>query len=331
MSTIQEKEATPERVSSSSGGSFSARRARFAADGNTAAATAVRAPRDNSPKTAEDMVADAGDLAALPQVVMKVIALTGDTTATAAQIEQVIGSDQALTARILTLANSSYYGLPRRISSLREAVVFLGYKTVRSLATTITAFNVFVGKSDTESLVRRDLWKHALNTALCGKKIASTVSAAGISDEIFTAALLHDIGKTLMQQHLPHQFLAAVDAAKERGVAFHQVEQEFLPVTHAEVGALLATRWNLPPLLVEAIGHHHTPRLAQTSPQTCAAIALASDLANAFGGTSTLTQQGPSLNEEAVTILGLKASALLRVSAACADELRAGSALPNLF
>ena len=95
----------------------------------------------------EDILSGDNDLAALPQVVMRVIDLTADPKATPADLERVIGSDQALAARLLTLANSSYYGLPRRISSLREAVVFLGFKTLRNMAMTITTFNLFLGRS----------------------------------------------------------------------------------------------------------------------------------------------------------------------------------------
>jgi len=324
--------------------SFAARRTRLQADlaaRNEAATVAVTPPVPPPPQTAAELVERAGDLAALPQVVMQVIALTGTTDASAGELERIIASDPAMTARLLTLANSSYYGLPRRISTLREAVIFLGFKTVRHLATTITAFNLFLGKSDGDSLMRRDLWKHSLNAGLCGKLIASAVPNAGVSAEVFTAALLHDIGKSLIHQHLKEPYAHAARAAAERGVPFHAVEREFLPFTHAEAGALLATRWNLPAVLVEAIGHHHTPGQAEADPHTCAAVALASDFANAFGGSTAPspdtagTAETPrpvlSLNEEAVVLLGLRADALHRLSGACAAELRAGSALTSLF
>ena len=325
------------------GETLAARRARLSEEAAArahAAAETLRAPR-----TVRDLISRAGDLAALPQVVLQVITLTGranDVSTT--EIERVIASDPALTARLLTLANSSYYGLPRRISTLREAIVFLGFKSVRNLATAITAFNLFLGKSDESSLLRRDLWKHALNAGLCGKLIASAVPNAGISGEVFTAALLHDIGKTLMQQQMPDPFRQAMQAASARGLYFHDVEAEFFGFTHAEAGALLATRWNLPPILVEAIGYHHQPGAAQSDPKTCAAVALASDFANAFGGPPASTAGSepseaaavveaprPTLNRDALVLLDLKADALYRLSAACAAELRAGSALTALM
>jgi putative nucleotidyltransferase with HDIG domain len=313
--------------------SLAERRARLAAGH----ALANEAARDNCPASIEELVGRAGDLAALPQVVMQVINLTGGAHTHANDIERVVGTDQALTARILTLANSSYYGLPRRISSIREAVVFLGFKTVRNLAMTVTSFSLFLGKSDADSLARRDLWKHSLSAGLCGKLIASAVPTVGISEEVFTAALLHDIGKMLMVQHMAGPFARAMAAARERHIPFHHVEEEFLPFTHAAVGSALATRWNLPPVLVEAIEHHHTPEQAAADPKTCAAVCLASDLANAFDNPAIAPAAGgagnaPSvLNEMAIAILEMKADALHRLSAACADELRAGSALTSLM
>lgn len=315
--------------------SLAERRARLAAE----QASANEASQDKMPKTVADLVDRAGDLAALPQVVMQVIELTGSANATAGEIERVVGSDQALTARILTLANSSYYGLPRRISSIREAVVFLGFKTVRNLAMTVTSFNLFLGKSDAQSLTRRDLWKHSLNAGLCGKLIVSAVPNTGISEEVFTAALLHDIGKMPMIQYLPGLFTRAVTAAHDRRVAFHHVEGDFLPYTHAEVGGALATRWNLPPVLVEAIRCHHAPDQAVGDPKTCAVVCLANDLANAFGSAPAPGESKPArpsgdapiLNEVAIALLEMKADALHRLSAACAAELRAGSALASLM
>ena len=320
--------------------SLAERRARLSAQQAASAGASKSAggvqTQERDPATVAELVARAGDLAALPQVVMQVIHLTGNPNASANGIERIIGSDQALTARILTLANSSYYGLPRRISSIREAVVFLGFKSVRNLAMTVTSFNLFLGKSDEQSLARRDLWKHSLNAGLCGKLIAGAIPNAGISEEVFTAALLHDIGKMLMHQHLSRPFHLALNTAREKRAPFHEVEAEFLPFTHAEVGAALAMHWNLPAVLVEAIGFHHKPGQAAADPKTCAVVTLANDMANLFGDTSQASSPGPDddalpVNEVAVAVLEIKPDALRRIAGACAAELHAGSALASLM
>ncbi len=228
------------------------------------------------------ILAGDNDLAALPQVVMRVIDLTADPKATAADLERVIGSDQALAAKLLTLANSSYYGLPRRISSLREAVVFLGFKTLRNMAMTITTFNLFLGRSDSDSLVRRAVWRHSVDTAQCAKAVVSLlpppVQEEIGTDQAYTVALLHDIGKMALDRSRHALFVTIVGIAETKNLRYSVVERQALPFGHGEIGAALAARWNLPPMLCEAIGFHHTPRAAERNPKLTAAVCLANEI-----------------------------------------------------
>ena len=232
----------------------------------------------------EDILAGDSDLAALPQTVMRVIDLTADPKATAADLERVIGIDQALAARILTLANSSYYGLPRRISSLREAVVFLGFKTLRNMAMTITTFNVFLGRSDTDSLVRRAIWRHSVDTAQCAKAITSlltpTIAEEIGTDQVYTCALLHDIGKMALDRSRHALFTALLGMAEDKSIRYWKIEAQALPFPHGQIGAALAAQWNLPPMLCEAIGFHHTPRAAELNPKLTATVCLANEIAH---------------------------------------------------
>ena len=249
----------------------------------------------NSIVTIEQLIAESEDLAALPQVVMRVIDLTMDPKATAADVEKIVGTDQALAGRILALANSSYYGLPRRISSLREAVVFLGFKAIRNLAMAITTFNLFLGKSDAASLARRTLWRHSMDTAQCARIITTRLhpsdrEAFG-TDEAFTCGLLHDIGKLALDKSRPALFTSISEAARAHGVRFFEIEQRALPWTHSQVGMALAARWNLPTPVCETIGFHHTPLAAQVNPHLTAAIALANEIAH-------FLEDGPSRGPE---------------------------------
>jgi len=232
----------------------------------------------------EEIVSGASDLAALPQVVMRVLDLTLDQKATAADMEKVIAMDQALAAKILILANSSYYGLPRQVSTLREAVVFLGFKTVRNLASTVTTFNLFLGRSDTASLARRTVWRHSMDTAQCARVITSLLhpSAQEIvgMEQAYTCALLHDIGKIVLDRSRQALFVAIMEIARTRHIRYSEIETQVFPFSHGQIGAAVAGRWNFPPALCEAIAFHHTPRAAEMNPKLTATVCLANEIAH---------------------------------------------------
>jgi putative nucleotidyltransferase with HDIG domain len=280
----------------------------------------------------DEILFEAGELAALPQVILKLIDLTADPKVSATDVERVIQSDQGTTARVLTLANSSYYGLPRRISSVREAVVFLGFKTVRSLAMTVSAFNMFLGRSDQASLTRRDLWRHSLNTALCTKIVCSKLTKHDSnlveSQEAFTAGLLHDVGKMALDIAMSKQYAAALSEAKKANKRFHEVEADFLPYTHSLIGKTMADRWSLPEVLCDAILNHHSPMAAQVNPHMAAVIGMANEIAH---GVSELTPIGdvvqPSVLDDAAAILSFSPQILDEVNASCLVEMEKGLSL----
>ena len=287
-------------------------------------------PIKASADTLEDILEGAAELASLPQIVMRVIDMTADPKATPADLERVIGMDQALAAKLLTLANSSYYGLPRRISSLREAVVFLGFKTLRNMAMTITTFNLFLGRSDAESLARRAIWRHSVDTAQCAKAITALLPAAVQedigSDQAYTAALLHDIGKMTLDTSRHVLFTALVGMAEAKGVRYSALEPQALPFGHGEIGAALAARWNLPPMLSEAIAFHHTPRAAELNPKLTATVCLANEMAHFLqdGRLETDFAVLQAACAEAIIPLRISETGLQSMTRACQAEMDKG-------
>lgn len=287
-------------------------------------------PKKVSADTLEDVLAGATELAALPQIVMRVLDLTADPKATPADLERVIGMDQALAARLLTLANSSYYGLPRRISSLREAVVFLGFKTLRNMAMTITTFNLFLGRSDADSLVRRAIWRHSVDTAQCAKAIMGLLPAAVQeeigTDQAYTGALLHDIGKMTLDTSRHALFTALIGMAEAKSVRYSLLESQVLPFGHGEIGAVLAGRWNLPPMLCEAIAFHHTPRAAELNPKLTALVSLANELAHFLQDLPPETKFTAlqSACAESMIPLRISETGLAGMARACRTELDKG-------
>src|SRR5579862_6075363 len=293
---------------------------------------------DGTAWTIEAIVEDAGDLAALPQVVMRLIDMTNSANATATDIERVIQNDQAIAARVLALANSSYYGLPRRISSIKEAVVFLGFKAVRNLAMAVTAFNMFLGKSDALSLARRDLWRHSLNAALCTKIVCCHLTPSGTSlpvsvDEAFAGGLLHDIGKMALDIAMPERYADAINLVHMSGLRLHDIEDTALPFKHAEIGAALGVKWNLPQSLCEVLACHHTPQKAQDNPRLVAVVAVADDICEYLAkpvplpGQEPDEPQAPVISKAAIDILQIPQDKIPVIIASCQAELEKGLAL----
>jgi putative nucleotidyltransferase with HDIG domain len=205
---------------------------------------------------AELVVQKVKDLAALPQVVHQIIHLTNNPNASVKDLERLISIDQGMSMRVLNTVNSAYYGFSRKIASIKDAVVLLGFKAVRNLAITVSVFDLFVGKTDRQNLRRGKWWRHSIDTALCARLIASQV--AGVSpDEAYTAGLLHDIGKPLLDRYGDAPYEQVEDLVAQ-GVPELAAERQVYGCDHAEVGRAVSQHWGFPEKLVEAIGCHHT-------------------------------------------------------------------------
>jgi len=197
-----------------------------------------------------------GELPASPAVVSSVMGLTSNLDSKITDISNVLAADPSLTAKVLKLSNSSFYGRPKGVTSLQEAVLILGFFTVRSMVIATSAHTMY-SKNDTDG-TRSKLWQHSLSAAVAGRQIATYIKHPQ-REEVFIAALLHDIGKLVLLQRMPQQYSEVLDAiAKDHG-AFMEVETEVLGFDHCDVAAILLEKWSFPTSLTEAIQHHHDP------------------------------------------------------------------------
>ncbi len=281
------------------------------------------------PKSPQDVVQSIGELAVLPQVVMKVLDMTSNTRATTQELEDVIGQDQALTSKVLTLANSSYYGLPRRVSSLREAVMFLGFRVVRNIAMTASCYNMFIGKSDSQSLLKRRIWKHSVDTSLLTRLVCAYAPDV-VPDEAFAAGLLHDIGKTVLEQYYPQAMLQVVQTAERLGIRHHEAEEQILGFNHADVGLALAIQWNLPIALGEALGYHHCISAASAAPRLVAVVAVASEVSNMLEDGAGDEQWEMYVREDALQTLGISTQQMEALLQGCRVEVERSLGLYNM-
>lgn len=224
----------------------------------------------------QQLVQTIRDLPALPEVVVRVMRLAEDPRSNAQSIARVIATDQAMAARVLKLANSAFYGLPRRVSTLSEAVVILGFRTIKNLAIAASTFELLNREIAGYWLQHGELWRHSLACAIGAQLIAQRVRLP-VVEEAFVAGLLHDIGKVAINLFVREQFDQIMERALRDRIPFVEAEQAVLGFNHAIAGALIAEKWNLPPLLVSVIRYHHQPS-QMPDPETLVSVVHLADI-----------------------------------------------------
>ncbi len=213
-------------------------------------------------KDAEDqlstIVMSTRDLPAMPVVASKVLELSADPNTSAHQLQQIISDDQAMTARILKIANSAMYSCSRKIKTLTDAIVMLGFNSIRSLVVTSAARNLYNTKTSHSGLKERLMWEHSIGTAFACRLLVEP-RLPGLTEEAFLAGLLHDIGKLVLTMRLPAEFDVIVQTVYNENRSFVETEREYLGFDHARVGSLLVNKWKFSPELEHVILNHHSP------------------------------------------------------------------------
>jgi putative nucleotidyltransferase with HDIG domain len=236
------------------------------------------------------------DLPTLPRTVMKITELVNNPKSSAKDLARVITEDQVLTARLLRLVNSSFYGFPQKISTVTGAIVLLGFDAIRNLLLTTSVFDMFAGSGRKSEQIQEQLWDHSLGCAVSAKVIGSFTRYEKI-EELFVAGLLHDIGKIVEMIYMPTEYEKVTRLAREEKVLIAVAEERIFNFTHARVGQLLAKRWNLPNKLESIIAYHHHPEKAGRFSLEAGIIQLADLFCRALMMGSGGDQRIPSLNQ----------------------------------
>ena len=224
------------------------------------------------------------DLPPLPAVIVRVMQTVNDPNTSAADLNRLIAADQALASKVLRLVNSSYYGFPRKISTITNAVVILGFNTVRNLTTSLGVFNAFDTRGQRTALNRDDFWAHSIGVAVAAGVIARRKGIGSKSvEEVFIGGLMHDIGKLFLDQYFPDQYAIAIKLASAARISIWEAEKTALGVGHALVGKRIAEKWNLPHSLTSMITLHHQPVFAKEYFEITACIQAADHLARKMG------------------------------------------------
>jgi len=195
-------------------------------------------------------------LPTLPTIIHRLLKLIESPTSTATELSEVISKDQALTARVLKVVNSSFYALRCEVVKVSHAIALLGFVAIKNLALGLGVIDMF-GRGNKEGELDSDaFWEHSLCCATCARLIAERVHYVP-AEEAFVAGLLHDLGKLVMHEHFRRDLDSAIRVAREDMIPLPQAERFFFKIDHAAIGAALAEHWHLPSTLGAAIGGHH--------------------------------------------------------------------------
>jgi putative nucleotidyltransferase with HDIG domain len=195
------------------------------------------------------------NLPTIPAVLGRLMTLVDSESASARELLDVVEQDQALTGRILRLANSAFFGQSRQVATIPRAILLLGFSTVRNLALGVKVWEALAGGVARQRL--EALWAHAVVTAVATRHLAARLRV-GDPDEAFTAGLLHDVGRIVIAGRFREAYWDVTDGVPP-GDGVDAVERATFGVDHAEVAGWLFEAWNLPPLIVEAVRQHHAP------------------------------------------------------------------------
>jgi putative nucleotidyltransferase with HDIG domain len=260
-------------------------------------------------------------LPALSAAAARLHALAADPRSSAADLDEVIRPDPALTANLLRLANSAYFGRRRRAETPRQAIALLGLRRVCDVATTAAFAPIIPPRLPGYEIVAQAFWLHSVAVAVLAERLAA--EAAELAPALtFTAALLHDIGKLAIATFVADEGEEILALVRQGGGAFAAAERAVLGVDHGEVGGLVAEAWQLPPAVAVAARWHHRPAAApEPARRRCALIHAADALAHALGLGADAGELARMIDPEAVRLAGVSVQRLERIASESIESI----------
>ena len=228
----------------------------------------------------QDLVASTGKLAALPSTVVELLFLLDEPTGCAEDVKKIIERDPAMTANVLKLGNSAFYGVRRDITSVRDALVLLGNRCVAALSFATGIAPVMRRDLTGYGLTRNEFWNHSLISGAASSEAVRQAGEPQLCSEAFTAGLVHDIGMLVIDPWLHQNGIVLVPEGPKFGVC--RQEQRELGFDHCQAGALLAENWGFPQSLIEPIGRHHMKHFTGLDSELTRGVAAGNIMAEAL-------------------------------------------------
>ncbi|HMK50072.1 MAG TPA: HDOD domain-containing protein [Thermodesulfovibrionales bacterium] len=261
----------------------------------------------------KNIIKDTKSLPTLPGIIVKLTSLAEDDKASVNEMAKLVSSDNILSAKVLKLVNSPFYGFSGRVSTISNALILLGVNVVRSLALSSSIFEMME-----KNII--GLWEHSLGTAVASNIIARRLKLPEC-EEISTAALLHDIGKVMIKIKLESDYDRLLGLIEEKDLSMSEAEKELLGIDHAEIGEWIARTWYLPEKLIEPIACHHNVKKSAVHQVKTAVVHIADVLVKASGFGHSGDDFVPLIQPEAWHRIGLNESVLGEIVEETEDKL----------
>jgi putative nucleotidyltransferase with HDIG domain len=262
-----------------------------------------------SPQHIKERVQSIIQLPALPTVAMEIVDLVDNPKTSASRLGKLISTDQALTAKVLKIANSPFYGFPRKISTIDFAIIVLGYDALKEIVISISLVSSLQKRTE-GSFDAKAFWDHAITTGVLARRLARDLGYR-VSGEVFVGGLLHDMGISIIHRYFKSEYRRIEEILADTDLTGLEAEESVLGVTHADIGAWLAERWNLPGHLVEAIRLHHTPVGAEVNKDLVALIHSADVIANRITSPAIGYEKGIDFDRRSLAHLHLENEQML--------------------
>lgn len=243
------------------------------------------------------------NLPAIPTIMMEVSNLLENPNTSASELGRAISRDQAMVAKVLTIANSPLYGLPRKVSTVEFAIVILGFDHIKNIVIALSVMEAFKNKNG-KGWNRQQFWMHSLATAVLSKRISEDLGY-GKSGEAFTAGLLHDLGISTMQRYFNKEYSMINELADKEQIRYLNAERQVLGIDHCIMGQFLIDNWNLPESLSEAVLYHHAPSEAGSNKVLPSIIHLADFMTQVYRKGDFFWDENMKLDTNIIDILSL--------------------------
>lgn len=280
--------------------------------------------------TLDKLVNKVEDLPPLPDIVVKLLHASRDPNVSMREMVDLIKYDPALTVKVLRLCNSSYYGLPRKIHSIQESLVYIGTDTLVNFILAGCMSSFYQQARAGYGLEKGDLWRHSVGCAIASQRIAEQVAKDEGVAQAFTAGLIHDVGKIVINAFVDDEIENIMELVDTDNMSFVGAEKQVLGFSHTEAGGRVARHWNLPENLIEAIELHQSPSEAIIAPELVSEVHLGNILCLSFGiglGNDGLAY---TFDPKALEVTRMDVSDLLRLSLDIHDKYKKAEELIGL-